>query len=185
MPFFAQLSDLKARIADSGLQLRKTKTLAGAGVLSALSLALNQFTIAVSQFLEIGFSFLAAAVCGFLYGPLVAGCAGVITDLLGYLLRPNGGFFIGFVLSEFVTGFLYGCWFYKRPVTLLRTFLACLSVVLVVNFCLTPLWLNIMYGNAFIITSVRLIKNCIKLPVDTALLYLLLKTVEKQQLPKK
>ncbi|MEG1550613.1 MAG: folate family ECF transporter S component, partial [Ruthenibacterium sp.] len=81
--------------------------------------------------------------------------------------------------------FLYGCWFYKRPVTLLRTFLACLSVVLVVNFCLTPLWLNIMYGNAFIITSVRLIKNCIKLPIDTALLYLLLKTVEKQQLPKK
>ncbi|MEG2842448.1 MAG: folate family ECF transporter S component, partial [Ruthenibacterium sp.] len=175
------LSDLKARIADSGLQLRKTKTLAGAGVLSALALALNQLTIMVSQFLEIGFSFLAAAACGFLYGPLVAGIAGVVTDLLGYVMRPNGGFFIGFVLSEFVTGFLYGCFLYKRPVTLLRTFLACLSVVVVVNFFLTPLWLNIMYGNAFIITSVRLIKNCIKLPIDVALMYTLLKAVEKHQ----
>lgn len=181
MPFLAQLSDLKTRIVDSGAELRRTKTLAGAGLLSALALTLNQFTIMVSQFLEIGFSFLAAATCGLLYGPVVAGCAGVITDLLGYVLRPNGGFFIGFTLSEFVTGFIYGLWFYKKPVTLLRTFLACLTVVFIVNFFLTPLWLNIMYGNAFIISSVRLIKNCIKLPIDVALLYTLLKVVEKHQ----
>ena len=48
----------------------------------------------------------------------------------------------------------------------------------VINLVLTPLWLNIMYGNAFVISGMRLIKNAVKLPLDTALLYFLLKAVE-------
>lgn len=173
------LRTLPKRILDSAKGLKKTATLAGTGVLCALSLILNQFTLAVSQFLEIGFSFLAAAMCGYLYGPITAALAGVAVDILGYFLRPNGGFFIGFTLNELLAGFIYGAWLYKRKVTLLRTFLACLSVVIVVNLFLTPMWLNIMYGNAFVISSARLIKNAIKLPVDTLLLYTLLKAVEK------
>ena len=145
---------------------------------AALSLVLNQFTIAVSQFLEIGFSFLAAGTCAFLYGPWLAGLMGIVTDVAGYFLRPNGGFFPGFTLNEFLLGFLYGCWLYKKPVSLWRTFCACLSAVLVINLVLTPLWLNIMYGNAFVISGMRLIKNAVKLPLDTALLYFLLKAVE-------
>ena len=153
-------------------------SLAGAAMLAALSLVLNQFTIAVSQFLEIGFSFLAAGTCAFLYGPWLAGLMGIVTDVAGYFLRPNGGFFPGFTLNEFLLGFLYGCWLYKKPVSLWRTFCACLSAVLVINLVLTPLWLNIMYGNAFVISGMRLIKNAVKLPLDTALLYFLLKAVE-------
>lgn len=84
----------------------------------------------------------------------------------------------GFTLNEFLLGFLYGCWLYKKPVSLWRTFCACLSAVLVINLVLTPLWLNIMYGNAFVISGMRLIKNAVKLPLDTALLYFLLKAVE-------
>ena len=56
----------------------------------------------ISTFLEVGFSFLAVALCGFFYGPVVAGLAGIITDTLGYFLRPNGGYFIGFTLNEFL-----------------------------------------------------------------------------------
>lgn len=182
MPVFRFLSagvqDLFARICAAGREMRRTASLAGAAMLAALHLVLNQFTFAVSQFLEIGFTFLAAATCGFLYGPWLAGLAGIVVDMAGYVLRPNGGFFPGFTLNEFLAGFLYGCWLYKKPVSLARTFLACLTVVLVINLFLTPLWLNIMYGNAFVISSVRLIKNCIKLPLDTALLYFLLKTVQ-------
>ena len=103
---------------------------------------------------------------------------GIVTDVAGYFLRPNGGFFPGFTLNEFLLGFLYGCWLYKKPVSLWRTFFACLSAVLVINLVLTPLWLNIMYGNAFVISGMRLIKNAVKLPLDTALLYFLLKAVE-------
>lgn len=166
------------RLSDAAREVRRTASLAGAAMLAALSLVLNQFTIAVSQFLEIGFSFLAAGTCAFLYGPWLAGLMGIVTDVVGYFLRPNGGFFPGFTLNEFLLGFLYGCWLYKKPVSLWRTFCACLSAVLVINLVLTPLWLNIMYGNAFVISGMRLIKNAVKLPLDTALLYFLLKAVE-------
>lgn len=169
------------RMRTATAELRKTRSLAGEGLLAALGLVLNQFTITVSQLLEIGFSFLAAGLSGFLYGPWLAGLAGVGMDLLGYMLRPNGGFFIGFTLNEFLLGFLYGCWLYRKPVSLARTFCACLSVVLVINLLLTPIWLHIMYGNALVLSGLRLIKNVIKLPLDTALLYFLLKTAQPLQ----
>ena len=175
---FDSLRGFPRRLSDAAREVRCTASLAGAAMLAALSLVLNQFTIAVSQFLEIGFSFLAAGTCAFLYGPWLAGLMGIVTDVAGYFLRPNGGFFPGFTLNEFLLGFLYGCWLYKKPVSLWRTFCACLSAVLVINLVLTPLWLNIMYGNAFVISGMRLIKNAVKLPLDTALLYFLLKAVE-------
>ena len=183
MDFWHSFSTPKAfckRLQAAAKELRSTRSLAGEGLLAALGLVLNQFTIVVSQLLEIGFSFLAAGVGGFLYGPWLAGLAGIVMDLLGYALRPNGGFFLGFTLNEFLLGFIYGCWFYKKPVSLLRTFCACVCVVLFINFFLTPLWLNILYGNAMVLSQIRLVKNIIKLPLDTALLYFVLKTVEKQ-----
>ncbi len=169
-----------SRIKTSSAHIGKTSSIAGAGVLSALGIALNQITIAVSTMLEIGFSFLATAVCGFLYGPFLAAIAAVAMDLSGYFLRPNGGFFIGYTLNEVLCALIYSFWLYDKPVKLWRVFCACLTVVLIINLFFTPLWLNIQYGNAFIISDIRLIKNIIKLPVDTALLFAVLKLVEKR-----
>ena len=72
---------------------------------------------------------------------------------------------------------------YHRRVTLARTFGACLTAVLVLNLCLTPLWLHIMYGNAFVLSAGRLLKNIVKLPVDTGLLYALLRLAETRLVP--
>lgn len=163
-------------------EVRRVRSLAGTAMLAAMNLVLNQFTIMVSQMLEIGFAFLATACAAYLYGPWLAGLAGIVTDTVGYLLRPNGPYFPFFAINEFLLGFIYGCWLYKKPVTLLRTFLACLTVVLVINLCLSPIWLNMMYGNVAVISGLRLIKNIIKLPVDTLLLYTILKTVEKRRI---
>ena len=172
-------SGLAARLRDAAREVRRTGSLAGAAMLAAVGLVLNQIVVPVSQFLEIGFAFLAAGACAFLYGPWVAGLMGIVTDIIGYFLRPNGGFFPGFTLNEFLLGFLYGCWLYKKPVSLWRTFCACLSAVLLINLLLTPLWMRLMYGNSFVLTSLRLVKNAVKLPLDTALLYCVLKTAEK------
>ena len=174
-----RFSGFAGRLRDATREVRRTAGLAGAAMLAAVGLALNQIVIPVSQFLEIGFAFLAAGACAFLYGPWMAGLMGIVTDIVGYFLRPNGGFFPGFTLNEFLLGFLYGCWLYKKPVSLWRTFCACLSAVLLINLLLTPLWLHLMYGNAFVLTTVRLVKNAVKLPVDTALLYCVLKAAEK------
>ena len=158
-PFVSLAGRLRAGLEE----IHRLSSMVGTAMLAALHLVLNQFTFAVSQFLEIGFTFLATASAAYLYGPWLAGLMGIVADTLGYFLRPNGTYFPGWTLNEFLLGFLYGCWLYKKPVTLWRTFAACLSAVLLINLCLTPLWLHLVYGNAFVITGLRLVKNLIKL----------------------
>ncbi len=165
---------LKFRTKSALAEVKKTSSIAGAGLLCALGVALNQLTFVVSTMLEIGFSFLAPAVSAYLYGPFLGGIAAVALDFVGYMLRPNGEFFIGFTFNEVLSAFIYGFWLYKKPVKLWRVICACVTIVIVINLFLNPLWLNILYGNAFVLSSARLIKNAIKLPVDIALLYLVL-----------
>lgn len=178
---FTRLSDPLTRLrVDAVRELHDPRTLATAAVLSAVHLVLNQFTIPVSQLLEVGFDFLAVAAIGYLCGPWVAGLSGIVTDLLGYILRPNGPYFPGWTLSAILVGVLYGLWLYRRPIKLWRVVLCKLNMVLLFNFLLTPLWLHITYGQSFVVlSSLRLVKNIIKFPLDILLLMLVLKTCER------
>ncbi len=178
---FTRLSDPLTRLrVDAVRELHDPRTLATAAVLSAVHLVLNQFTIPVSQLLEVGFDFLAVAAIGHLCGPWVAGLSGIVTDLLGYILRPNGPYFPGWTLSAILVGVLYGLWLYRRPIKLWRVVLCKLNMVLLFNFLLTPLWLHITYGQSFVVlSSLRLVKNVIKFPLDILLLMLVLKTCER------
>ena len=180
-PPFTRLSDPLTRLrVDAVRELHDPRTLATAAVLSAVHLVLNQFTIPVSQLLEVGFDFLAVAAIGYLCGPWVAGLSGIVTDLLGYILRPNGPYFPGWTLSAILVGVLYGLWLYRRPIKLWRVVLCKLNMVLLFNFLLTPLWLHITYGQSFVVlSSLRLVKNVIKFPLDILLLMLVLKTCER------
>ncbi|MCD8037355.1 MAG: folate family ECF transporter S component [Clostridiales bacterium] len=159
-----------------GEKLSSPNTLTGAAMLVALYTILSFFTLKLSTTWEIGFAYLALAVCGMLYGPVAAGIAGALGDTLGFIVSPNGGFFIGFTLSAFIMGFLYGIVLYKRPVTLKRVIVATLIVTLVCNLTLTPLWLKMMYGTN-LIAAPRIIRNVVLYPVHTALLYSVLKGV--------
>ena len=168
------------RLALAAAELHRPRTLALAAMLAALNLALNQFTIPVSAYLEISFDFLASAAAGYLCGPWVAALSGVATDILGYVLRPNGPYFPGFTLSALLLGIVYGLWYYRRPVRLWRVVACKLTVTVLFNFFLTPLWLHIMYGQAFVVlSSLRVVKNAIKFPVDVLLLMLVLRACEQ------
>ena len=163
-------------------ELHNPRALSLAAVLAALNLAINQFTIPVSGYLEISFDFLVSVATGFLCGPWVAALSGVATDLLGYVLRPNGPYCPGFTLSAMLAGILYGLWYYQRPVRLWRVVSCKLMATVLFNFLLTPLWLHVMYGQAFVVlSSLRIVKNIIKFPVDVVLLMLVLKACEQYQ----
>lgn len=165
-------------------EVRRIKSLTGAAMLAALHVVINQLVIPVGNLLEVGFAFLASGVSGYLYGPWLAGIAAIVADIAGYFLRPNGGFFIGFTLNEFIIAFIYGCFFYQKQITKKRAFFAVLTTTVLINLTLTPIWLYIMYGKSFFaMLGIRLIKNAIKLPIDAILLYLVLKTTEKYLKP--
>ncbi len=167
------------RLKHSAKEFKKPVSLAGAALLIAVNAAINQFSIFLTPTLKIGFSFLAVALSGLLFGPLLTGVAGAAADIVKYLLYPNGPFFPGFTLNEFLIGVIYGLFLYKKKVTLPRVFLAVLTNMLLINFILNPLWLSMLYGKAFIVLlAERIVKNVILLPINTALLYFLAKAIQ-------
>ena len=155
-------------------------TIAACGMLLALKVVLGFFTVNVSSLLKIGFSFLPIAAAGMLFGPVAGGAVGAAGDIISYFVQPTGPYFPGLTLNAFLSGFLYGVILYRRPVKLLRTFSAKALVTFIISFLLNPLWLSLMYGKAFfVVVSTRIAANLILLPIDTIMLFALLKIVEK------
>ena len=167
-------------IKESAQELKKVTSLTATAMLLALKSVISTFRIQVSNILEIGFSHLISAVIALYYGPMMAGVAGVVADTIDYLIRPTGPYFPGFALNEFVIGFLYGLFFYKKNITLPRVICARLCVAIFTELLMTPLWLNILYGDAYLaLVGARITTQIIKFPIDCALLYGLLKSVSK------
>lgn len=174
------MKNLMMQIRLSAKELGSVSTVSITGMLVALSVVLSFFTIVVSNFLEIGFSFLPLAVGGMMFGPVVGAMMGVLSDILGYFIQPNGPFFPGFTLNALISGSLYGIFLYRKPVTLKRVIAVSVLLMLLINMILNPLWLSIMYGKAFIALVVgRIVKNLVMLPIHIALMYSILKVVEK------
>lgn len=162
-------------------EMKRIGSLAGAGVLAALGIVLKSLTITFGQLFRFGFSFLTTALSGFLYGPVVAGFMAMVVDVLGFLVNPTGPYFFGFTFNAFLGGFIYGCWLYRKKVTLWRCLAAAATHMVVISFLLNPLWLHIMYGEAWQgLVLMRIPANAVVLPVNTLVLYFLLRVVEKQ-----
>ena len=155
--------------------------LAACGMLLALKVVLGMFTLNVSPVLKVGFSFLPIAAAGMLFGPAAGGAVGALGDVVSYFVSPTGPYFPGFTLSAFLSGFLYGVFLHGKPVKLLRTVLAKAAVAVLVNLLLNPLWLSVLYSKAFLaVLSARIATNLILLPIDAALLFAMLKVMERQ-----
>lgn len=173
-----ELKGLPRLLKQSGLEVKKVTSITGCSMLTALNVAVGTLFIPITPTLRIGFSSVFAGVSGMVYGPVITGFAGVIADTLKYILRPDGPYFPGFAINEFLTGMIYGCCFYKKKITLPRVIFARALVTIIINLGLTSLWLNLMYGNA-LFTLIRLVKNVIMFPIDVAILYFALNAAER------
>lgn len=163
----------------SALELKKINTITVVAMLIALGVAISAFTIKVTSFLKIGFSFLTNVMAGMLYGPVVGALAAGIGDIIKYFLDSSGGaFFPGFTFNAMLAGMIYGLVLYKKPVTLKRAIIAKFTVMVIVNLGLATLWNSILYGQGFfVILPARALKNIIQFPVDVALIYFMAKVV--------
>lgn len=162
-------------------EMKNVQSICVAAMMTALNTLLGAFKISISQILVISFSSLAVAPCAMFCGPLLTGSVGAIADILKYMIRPDGPFFPGFTINEFLVGIIYGCFFYKvSNISWKRCLAARIVIVLLINMCLTPIWLNLLYGNSlWALVSARIVKNVVLLPIDTALLYFVVKTSQR------
>lgn len=148
------------------------------GLLLAVATVLGALKIPITQLIELRFGFLPLAVSASLFGPLTGLVFGGLSDILGYLVRPTGPFFPGFTISAMVSGCLYGLILYRKELKLWRLLLVQLLHSVIVSMGLNTLWLSMLYGKAFIpVLTSRLLKTVLMFPVNTLLLWVVLKLV--------
>ena len=169
-------------------ELRNPRSMAFAGLVAAFSVLLESLPIYImGPSLNIYFSFLFTALGGWVYGPVMGMMTGAVVDTVGFLLAGYGEpYFPGFLVSAVVTGFFTGFLLYRRPVKLWRVILLRLVVDYGVNVALGSVWKAMLYGKGYYYYLVSgLWKNTLLLPVEVALIYFLLRFIQKQGLDKR
>lgn len=173
------MKKLATLFSDSYAELNQVRTITATAMFAAVSVVLGYFTLAIGNYIKIGFSSISNQFVYYLFGPVVGGCFGGALDILKYFIKPTGEFFPGWTFNAILAGVLYGMFFYKKQVSLKRVLVAEFTVSMICNVLLGTLWLQIMYGKAFLVLlPMRALKNLIMWPVNAALFYTLAKTME-------
>ncbi len=145
----------------------------------AIAIVLGYFTIMPIQSVKITFTFLPSGIVYYLFGPVVGVIYAAAMDILNFITRPTGPFFFRFTLSAMFSGFIYGSLLYKKPLSAKRILITNIIQMLFIDLLLNTYWLSLLYGDAFfVLLPMRVLKETIMLPVETILLYIILKRVE-------
>ena len=163
--------------SDSSKELKKLPSLTTTAVLIAAYVVLESFTINVGTVMKINFSFLALALIGALFGPVVSCLSAIICDVLGYLVSPMGGFIPVFMVVALVEGFIYGVFLYRLSSKnsikkVLSVIFARTSSVIICNLFLNTF---LLYLYKFIaltpaMINLRIIKNAVMIIPETIML---------------
>ena len=162
----------RSQFTDSFRALRQTRTITTAGLLLAIQMVLSSYgVIEVTDSLKISLAHLAIAPTAILFGPVVAGIQGALSDILGFMLKPTGPYFPGFTLTAALLGVIYGMLLYKTKRTTWQIILARVIVCVFVNIGLNTVFLTMLYGPSRLATlPLRAFKNIIQLPIDCLML---------------
>lgn len=174
------MKNLMVNVTASSKELSNVRNMVLCGLFIAIKLIIGFYTIPVTPYLKISFSFLASAAIGMMFGPVVGAVCGGITDVISFMIKPMGPFFIGFTLVAIISGSLYGFLLYKKKVTLTRCIITEVIMMVFINLLLNTWMSSMLYGKGFMaIIYPRLIKNLCQLPVNIAMLYFVLTLINK------
>ena len=165
-------------------KLKDVKILTTTALLVAIATVLGFLKLPINQLVELRFAYLPIAAGGMLFGPGIGCIVGLLADVLGYLVRPTGPFFPGFTIATAIEGLIFGLFLYKKKLTIPRVIVANLVETVVVSLILNTINLMILYGNPFwAVLSAKLLKNAVMFPINTVILYLILRSIERLPLP--
>lgn len=167
------MKKIKQLFSDSLHEFTVTKNLVLCGLMAALAIVLSMVaSISIGPYVKIGFSGIPNRIVEFLFGPVVGCIFGGALDLLKFMIKPDGPFFFGFTFNVMLAGLIYGCLLYHKPLSIKRIVIAEFLVKLIVNCGLNTLWISMLYGKAFfVLLPMRLLKNVIMLPIDSAIVF--------------
>ncbi len=99
-----------------GIRRLSVKELCQLGLLIAITVVLAIYaTFRVGTTIKVPFKFISVFVTGALFGPIPAALTALLGDLLNTFLVPVGPSWIpGISLVEFISGFIFGVFFYNR-----------------------------------------------------------------------
>jgi len=167
------MKKIKQLFSDSLHEFTVTKNLVLCGLMAAIAIVLSMVaSISIGPYVKIGFSGIPNRIVEFLFGPVVGCIFGGALDLLKFMIKPDGPFFFGFTFNVMLAGLIYGCLLYHKPLSIKRIVIAEFLVKLIVNCGLNTLWISMLYGKAFfVLLPMRLLKNVIMLPIDSAIVF--------------
>ena len=155
--------------------LKNVRMLALAAMIIALRAICKMVEIPIAPGLNINLAGIFNAVGAMVYGPVVGVAGAIVSDPLGYLLHPDGPYFLPFMLVDMSSSFIFGLLFWKRPLTVGRTMGAKFAVNMVSNVMLTSVIMKwyyyIFYGvekaEAYnLINLTRIVKNLVMFPIE-------------------
>ena len=163
---------------DASQQKKSIKVITSLALLVALQIAISTFYIPITPTLRIFATFFVVAISSCISGPVLAIAVAFVADILGFIVHPQGAYFIGYTISAMVTAFIYALFFYKTKITLIKIICAKTLVNLLVNVALGSLWNYILFSKAYIVYfSASIVKNIALLPFEILILYLVFKFV--------
>jgi len=170
-------------------ELKSTKMLVVTALLIALRVALKPLQIPLGNpQLAVQTAMLATALGAMIFGPVVAIPAAIISDTIGFMIFPNGDYFLPFVLTEIASTLVYSLCLYRAKVTTGRVILARFIICFFVNMILQTLiiaWQYTYMGNPEsaksqilgIFTASRLFKNLFFFPIESVVMTLFLRAL--------
>ena len=152
-------------------EVKSLRRLVFAALICALYVVVGSLFITVGDNLRVKFTFFFTAVGAAVYGPVLAVLVGAVSDILGYVIFPNGAYFPGYTLSAMVGALIYALFLYRKRITVLRLFLSKFLVNYLVNVGLGCLWSQIQFGKGYLYyAATSFIKNTLLLPMEVILL---------------
>lgn len=166
------------------------------GIFIAVSVVLEMFSIPVTPYIKVNFAFIAVAVIGMLFGPVVCFPAAMICDIIGIMVSPTAGFLPAYTLVAGVQGLIYGLCLYTKlefpfgkrgSDTRLGINMALFSVRIVVARLLDVIIINLLCNTVLnmhygfipqealgVAIKARIFKNVVELAADLPLMFVVL-----------
>lgn len=133
-----------------------TKKMVFASMLTAISIVLTRYVsiMIAGGSIRLSFGNLPIIMSGILLGPIAGGLTGVVSDIVGVLIRPQGSFHPGFTLSAALTGILPGLVVAlnsKNKFSFFNIAISNLIVYIFIGLGLNTIWLTTLLGKSFLI----------------------------------